>query len=55
MINFVGLGLMCWSPISFGINLGEKQEDAQALIAKIMVRVSTEIIKCIVKEKISLL
>jgi len=38
LYNKIGLGLMCWSPISFGINLGEKQEDAQALIAKIMVR-----------------
>ena len=34
-----GLGLMGWSPVSFGITLGEKQEDTQALISKIMIRV----------------
>ena len=36
---FSGLGLMGWSPVSFGITLGEKQEDTQALISKIMIRV----------------
>ena len=35
----LGLGLMGWSPVSFGITLGEKQEDTQALISKIMIRV----------------
>lgn len=38
LYNKIGLGLMGWSPISFGITLGEKQEDSQALITKIMVR-----------------
>ena len=33
---------MGWSPISFGITLGEKQEDSQALITKIMVRVCNQ-------------
>ena len=37
--EILGLGLMAWSPVSFGITLGEKQEDSHALITKIMVRV----------------
>jgi len=38
LYNKIGLGLMGWSPVSFGITLGEKQEDTQALISKIMIR-----------------
>jgi len=38
LYNKIGLGLVGWSPVSFGITLGEKKEDTEALITKIMLR-----------------
>ena len=37
---FSGLGLVGWSPVSFGVTLGEKKDDTEALFTKIMNRVN---------------
>lgn len=38
LYNKIGLGLVGWSPVSFGVSLGEKKDDAEALFTKIMNR-----------------
>ena len=35
----VGLGLMGWSPVSFGLAQGEKTEDSQGLLTKLLNKV----------------
>jgi len=36
LYNKIGLGLMGWSPVSFGLAQGDKQEDSQGLVTKLL-------------------
>ena len=38
LYNKIGVGLMTWSPISFGFSLGEKEENIQ-LFEKLSIKV----------------
>ena len=40
LYNKIGMGLLTWSPISFGLSLGEKPEDALSLFMKLSIKVS---------------
>ena len=40
LYNKIGLGLMGWSPVSFGLAQGDKHEDSHGLVTKLLNKVS---------------
>ena len=39
LYNKIGLGLMGWSPVSFGLAQGDKHEESHGLVTKLLLKV----------------